>query len=170
MRTLLPGLLMFILAIYGCDSDRLKLATDNQRLEKENQELKSEVAKSRSVADYDLQAKCSKDARSWFNEKWGRDKDTILLDYTNHYHKGLNRCFILVEYHYAYGGNGSWVNDMIAWDVYENSKFANFSELTTVYLKPTYHSEKSISTCEVWDKKCKTIDEFNDLVRAYLSN
>lgn len=163
MAKLLFGCLVFL--AFGCGTDRIS------KLEKENQELKAEISKNQTLADYDLQAKCSKDAKAWFNDTWQRDKDTILLDYTNHYQKGLNKCFILVEYHYySYLGNGSSVNDMIAWDVYENSKFANFSENHIVYPKPTYHTEDKVMTCEAWDKKCKTIDQFNDLVRPYLNN
>src|SRR5712671_5178525 len=93
------------------------------RLEKQNQELQTEVTKSQATADYDLQAKCSKDARAWFNENWGvRDKDTILLDFTNHYNKNQNKCYILIEFHYSTDQQGSWTNSMSLWDVYENSK------------------------------------------------
>lgn len=90
-------LVLILFAAMGCDnSERIS------RLEKQNQDLRAEVSRSRATADYDLQAKCSKDAREWFNVNWagGRDKDTILLNFTNHYDKNLNKCFILVEYHY----------------------------------------------------------------------
>src|ERR1700682_3437330 len=84
-----------LLATTGCDnSDRIA------RLEKQNQELLAEVKKGQASADYDLQAKCSRDARAWFNETWSRDRDTILLDFSNHYNKKENKCFIFVEYHY----------------------------------------------------------------------
>src|SRR5947207_14641231 len=106
----------------GCDTERIS------RLEKQNEELKAEIKKSQAAADFDLQAKCAKDARAWFNETWSRDKNTILLDYTNHYHKAANKCYILVEYHYSWGDkSGSWVNDIMLYDVYENSKEENFS-------------------------------------------
>src|ERR1019366_3368203 len=82
-----------MLAAIGCDtSERIA------RLEKQNQELQTELKNRNATADYDLQAKCSKDARIWFNENWSRDKDTILLDFSNHYNKSLNKCFIVVEY------------------------------------------------------------------------
>lgn len=162
----LPYFLASVLFLtYGCDMGQ------RTRLEKENQELKAEATKNRNAVDYDLQAKCSRDARTWFKENWSSDKDTILLDFTNHYHKGLNKCFILVEYHYNFLlGNGSWVNDMIAYDVYENSKFANFGETHSVYGKPTLHTEDKVSTCWVWDKKCKTTEEFNNLMQPYMNN
>ena len=48
----------------GCDTARV------DRLEKENAELKAKVDKADVARDYDLQAKCSKDARAWFNKNW----------------------------------------------------------------------------------------------------
>ncbi len=66
-----------------------------------------------ATADYDLQAKCFRDATTWFKENWGQgDKDAILLDHQNHHNKALNKCFIFVEYHYSTDKNGSWVNDL----------------------------------------------------------
>lgn len=65
-----------ILVAIGCDTpDRVS------RLEKQVQELQTKVGKDQAAIDYDLQSKCSKDAKAWFNESWGRgDKDTVLLD------------------------------------------------------------------------------------------
>lgn len=163
------GLALFMTA--GCDvPDRVT------RLEKETQELKAEVAKDHAAAsataNYDLQAKCSRDAKTWFTENWGKgDQDTIVLDHTNHYNKAMNKCFVSVEYHYhVAAGKGSWVNDITLWDVYENVKYGLFLENHTILLKPEYHSEDTVGVCEFLDKKCKTIDEFNQLVRPYLSN
>jgi hypothetical protein len=52
----------------GCDTGE-RLA----KLEKQNQELLAEVKKGQATADYDLQGKCSKDARAWFNENYQPD-------------------------------------------------------------------------------------------------
>jgi len=150
----------------GCGQDE-KIAS----LEKQNRELKAEVDKSHATADYDLQAKCSKDAKTWFNENWSRDKDTALLDFTNHYNKSMNKCFILVEYHYTLGdGGASWTNDMTLWDVYENAKYATFDESHMIYFKPTVRTDDRVIICELSDTKCKTGKEFNNLVRPYLNN
>jgi hypothetical protein len=152
----------------GCDtSDRLA------RLEKQNQELQVAVKGQQAVTDYDLQAKCSKDARAWFNENWSRDKDTILLDFTNHYNKTQNKCLVLVEYHYssAAGPNATlWTNDMTLTDVYENVKMASFGENHYTYFKPTINTSDNVIICEVLSQKCKSIDEFNTLLAPYLSN
>jgi hypothetical protein len=153
-----------LVPVTGCDIDRMN------RLEKQNEELKAEISKSRAVADFDLHGRCAKDARSWLSENWSRDKDTILLDYTNHYNKKTNQCFILVEYHYSLDKSGSWVNDMTLFDVYENVRYAGVNKNTMIYLKPTYRSEEFVYGCEVGDKKCKTVEEFNNLVSPYMND
>jgi hypothetical protein len=129
-KSLFFACLIFLLL--GCGTDRAA------KLEKENQELKASIAKNQTGTAYDFQARCAKDARAWFNANWPSDKDTIILDFTNHYHRKMNSCFIEIEYHYkSFIGSGSWVNDLMAYDVYENSKFANFSENHFVFMKPS---------------------------------
>lgn len=107
--------------------------------------------------------------RVWFNENWQADKTTILLNYTNHFNKSLNKCLIEVEYHYKLFGD-SWTNNMTVWDIYENVKYGSVSVMHTVDLKPQYQVSESVSDCEVYGKTCKTVDEFNGLVGPYMSN
>jgi hypothetical protein len=159
---------MMLLLICGCDTERLN------QLEKQNQEMKAEIDKRNVAQDYDLQSKCSKDARAFFNANSERDKDTILLDFSNHYNKKLNKCFILGENHFnshlADAGGTSWTNSMIMFDVYENSKYAEFIENHSTYLKPTIHVGQEVISCNVAGAKCKTQDEFNNLVQPYMNN
>ena len=109
-----------------------------------------------------------------FSDTWSRDKDTILLDYRNHYNESQNKCFILVEYHYnshfAGEGGSSWTNDMIITNVYENVKYGEFSANTYTHWKPTVTTKTDVIRCEVLNQKCKSVQEFNDLVRPYLKN
>jgi hypothetical protein len=135
------------------------------------------MAKQNAAADFDLQAKCSTAARSWFNGNWAqtsRDKDTIFLDFSNHYDAKHNKCFILIQYHYkshlADPGGDSWTNDMILMDVYENAKYAELSENHVTNIKPTIHVNDEVITCEAQSDKCKLVDEFDSLIRPYMSN
>jgi hypothetical protein len=139
------------------------------RLEKQVGELQGEVKKNQAVVDYDLQAKCSKDARTWFNENWAGTK-AMLLDFSNHYDKALNKCFIFVEFHYEVGVGGTWVNDMTLWDVYENTKYGTFSQTTYSSLKGEFQMSPRVGTCELLVKKCTTVDEFYKLVNPYLND
>jgi hypothetical protein len=155
-----------IVLTVGCDiPDRVS------RLEKDEQELKAELAKNRTAADFDFQAKCSRDATVWFSENWSRDKDTLLLTFSNHYNRAKNKCFILVEYHYSFGRGDTWMNDQTLWDIYENSKYANFSQSSTSFLvKDNLETRESVPTCEVYGKKCTTQNEFSGLVRPYMND
>jgi hypothetical protein len=168
---LLIGCALFIAT--GCDTgDRLA------KLEKENQELQAEIKKRDNAgADLDFQAKCSKDGRNWFNENWAgsRDKNTILLDFRNHYNKKENKCFGFVEWHYhsnfAGPGGSSWTNLMSLWDIYENIKFGDFSQNTYTYWKPQpTTTTNEVLTCDVLNQKCKSVEEFNRLVSPYLND
>jgi hypothetical protein len=146
-----------LLIASGCDvSERIS------RLEKQNKDLEAK------------QGKCSKEARTWFNENMGSgDKNTILLTYTDHYNKQLNKCFILVDYRYHpsfLGGVNPWVKDLTLWDVQENAKYGKFSETHVTNLKPTLKMEDNVLTCEVYGKKCQTEDEFNKLVAPFLNS
>jgi hypothetical protein len=147
-------------ALLGCDhEDRIT------RLEKETKQLSENIRKEQATTDYDLQAKCAKDSKTWFNDNWRADKDTLLLTYTNHYNKSQNKCFIFVEYHYTLF-SGTWINDMTLWDIYENEKYGDFSLTTT----NTFKTEERVSSCEVYGKRCTSADSFNTLVHPFLNN
>jgi hypothetical protein len=123
------------------------------------------------TAEYYLKAKCSKDAKAWFNENWVRDKDTLLLDYRNHYNKNLNKCFIFVEYHYSSDKSGaSWMNNITVWDVYENSKFGEFIENHIIFGEGVNAPTTQFKNCEFFGKKCTTLSEFNQMMQTYMNN
>ncbi len=149
----------------GCDTPERVT-----RLEKQVQELQAKVSKDQAVIDYDLQAKCSKDAKTWFNENWGRDKDTQLLDETNHFNKAQSKCFVVVEYHYSRPPAPSWNNSISMWDVNENVKYADYSESHYIDYKRASLSQDEVVTCACNGKSCKTLEEFNGLISAYTSN
>jgi hypothetical protein len=154
--------------LLGCDADKVA------RLEKQNQELEAQFQRQRAASDLDSQAKCSRDAKVFFTEGWQRDKDTILLDHSNHYNKKENKCFVLVELHYnshfAGPGGDSWTNDMALYDVYENIKYGNFAESHYTYYKPTITNHDEMLSCDVSGQKCKSIQEFNSLAGPYMNN
>jgi hypothetical protein len=162
------ALCVISLVLAGCDSDKIA------KLEKENQELQDQLRKQQAAANLDLQAKCSRDAKAFFNEGWRWNKDTILLTQSNHYNKKDNKCFVLVEYHYNShfaGPHGdSWTNDMVIYDVYENTKYGSFSENHYTYYKPAISTNDEMLSCEVYGQKCKSIQEFTSLTGPYMNN
>jgi hypothetical protein len=160
-----------LLVCSGCDTDRIS------KLEKENTELKAEVAKTNAATDFNLQEKCSNAAKSWFRENFPPDKNTILLDETNHFNRKMNKCFITVEYHSTGADSkvagilSSWYNNISLWDVFENEKYANFAESHTMFSYALKRPpEDRVDECEVAGTKCKSLDEFNNLTRSYMSD
>jgi hypothetical protein len=162
LQAILLGLIL--LPILGCNDDKIA------RLEKQNEELKAQMAKQNAAADFDLQAKCSNAAKLWFRENWGsgRDKDDILLDFSNHYNKASNQCFVQVVDNRRVGTRNSWSKHMSLWDVFENSMYGDFSEVHT--LDDHFKDEPNVVTCEVLEKKCSSADQFNSLVQRYMNN
>jgi hypothetical protein len=59
---------------------------------------------------------------------------------------------------------------MTLYDVYENSKYGSVNKNTIIYFKPTSRTEESVYVYEVAERKCATLDEFNNLVRPYMSD
>ena len=145
-----------ILALLGCDSEKIA------KLEKQNQGLQDQLKKQQVTANLDLQAKCARDAKAWFKENWVADKTTVLLDYTNHYNQKMNKCFIEVEHHYKLDvAEMSWFNNMTLWDVYENAKYADFSEAHEIYKFNNYKPNDHVYVCnEPGGTKCSTGDDF----------
>jgi hypothetical protein len=166
MRAIIGFAVSLLLVCTACDtSERLA------RLEKQNQQLQEKVNKQQTVTDYDLQEKCSRDAKAWFHENWQADNDTTLLTYSNHYQKAMNKCFILVEYHYnsklAGPGGSSWTNRMELWDVIENNQYADFGENHYTYYKLADSSNGEVVICSVSGQQCKSLQEFNSLIAPY---
>ena len=160
-------IVLISISLIGCDSDRIA------RLEKQNEEIKAQLQQSRAAAELDLQAKCSKDAKTFFSERAGRDKDTLLLDYFNHYNKRENKCFIIIENHYnshfAEPRGQSWTNDMVLYDVYENEKYGNLAENHYTYYKPQISTHDEMLSCAVSGKKCNSLQEFNSFVAPFMN-
>ena len=88
MRCLLLASTTFLCA---CNGDRLA------ELEKQNKEMRKQLEKQKKLVDLDTQAKCSNAAKIFFRQNWQNDRDTILLDYSNHYNRALGKCFIVVD-------------------------------------------------------------------------
>ncbi len=161
------ALLILLVVLFGCD-DRERIA----RLEKQNQELKAHVDKSKPSLDYDLQGRCSHDAQEWFGKNSSRDKNTILLNFENHYNPAMNKCFIVVENHVKnpLENANSWANDMFVYDVQENLEYGRFIARHNIFLTPQFSDEEKVDECTVNGKTCKSLDEFNQMIHPYLSN
>ncbi len=155
----------FVATAGGCDfGGRIS------QLEKQNQELKEEIRKNQAATEYDLATRCSRDGKVWFRENFPPDKDTITLTFTNHYNRSQNKCFLLVEWHYNLGKQGSWTNHMSLWDVNENVQYADFSQGHIVIPGPEYHVEDQRVHCSTGAKSCTAQNDFDNFVRPFLND
>jgi hypothetical protein len=55
-------------------------------------------------------------------------------------------------------------------DVYENLKYADFTENHITNFKPSIETHSEVISCDVAGVKCKTDDEFNNRVNPYMSD
>ena len=110
---IIQSALLSILCV-GCNGDRIA------KLEKENQELKAKLAEETANRDDD-QTKCSREARTFFEVKYKRDKSTTFLNYMYHFNRAENACYVLVEWR---GDNAplGWTGSTTLWNMQKNSR------------------------------------------------
>jgi hypothetical protein len=103
-------------------------------------------------------------------QPFSRDKDTIYLDYTNLYSKKLNSCFIWVEEHSRDGQDkllAPWCTYVSVWNVYENSKYGDFIE----HHNPGNEQlPQSMVICDLGEKSCSSLKEFQGLTQSYFDD
>ena len=154
---------LFSVVATGCDDNNDRIT----KLEKQSQDLKAQADRDSAVRDYDLQAKCSSEAKAWFQSNYQRDKNTLLLDYTNHYNKSQNACFIAVEWHFNGSEPFEWTNYMGVWNVLENSKLG---EIYDRHHRVEQDFKEDAYQCSVNGTSCKSVDEFEKQVQPYMNN
>jgi hypothetical protein len=163
-RVPILSLIVVMLVVGGCDDPQR-----TARLEKENADLKAQLNEKKVTRNYDLQTRCSKDARVWFNQNHSRDKDTMMLDFSNHYNSASNQCLIFIEYHFSNRSGRSWLNNMSLYNVYENARYGNYLEQHVIGFDHDDPKDELI-TCEMFDTKCTSLDQFNRFVQPYMNN
>jgi hypothetical protein len=140
--------LIVAMIVSGCDDPQRTV-----RLEKENADLKAQLNEKKVTRNYDLEARCSKDARVWFNQNFSRDKDTMLSSFSNHYHVPSNQCYIFVEYHWRQGVGGGKCGDMRPIPRYAMERQSSSSPvigmLSTNMRRNRYAGDEYASSCKV---------------------
>jgi hypothetical protein len=150
---------LLLFAFVGCNDDRLA------KLEKQTAALEIKLAQAQKSSQLDIQAKCAKDSKAWFDQNGSGDQGarTRLLVYTNHYSVAKNRCFISVEYRFSLGFPEEWHKVLSLNDIYENQKYGEFRE--------THNgANTTLSGCVVYGKQCDTMQEYQSLAAAYMNN
>ncbi len=58
---------------------------------------------------------------------------------------------------------------MSLYNVYENAQYGNYLE-EHVYGLDQYVPKDEVITCEMFDAKCTSLDQFNKFVQPYMNN
>jgi len=110
---------------------------------------------------YNLQEQCGKRAHERFTQRNGiieTKNGLMLVNYTYHYNKKMNKCFALLETA-NYKNNELISNIKELWDINENENYGKFFK----YVK----DEKPLA-CIVAKKKCNSEYAWDSLVRPYM--
>jgi hypothetical protein len=102
--------------------------------------------------EYELQERCGNRAEERYRKEYGNE--TPMSNYTNHYNRKLNRCFILVTQIIQSDTYKTLV------DINENRPHGFFSKIVSLRT-PT-------SWCEVLGKPCHSESEWDSLVRPFM--
>jgi hypothetical protein len=173
-RVSIAGVCVVCAVLAGCGKSE-----EVKHLEKQNAELQAELAQRKTTDEFSLERKCASDAKVWFRENMGSrsalpptlSSAVKLLDFTNHYSKSLNKCFILVQLNLGAAGamKGQFSESHTLYDVYDNNELGGVSVMHFGEIG----SEKppdDVSECSVAGKKCKSFEEFMALAGPYVKN
>lgn len=149
MKHALAGVLILTFGglLGGCDTRRTSAS------KKENQ----------AVQIYDLESKCAKDAKDYFSANWRTDDTTAGLDYTNHYNRALNKCFVLVRRQTFINPKEEWNRDVTLADVHERVNYGEFLE---------NHAGTStrLAACAVGGASCAAEQDFETRIKPYMTD
>ena len=152
-------LALSILIIFFTISFMSLVGFNNQNPTKEQ----SSVSKITQKDDYELQEKCEKRCEEYFKEDYGNgfDEDGI-SNYTYHYNKKLNKCFILItstEFIRNMENKIQNIRIKTLFDLNENKEYGSLIQFG-----------KNIKTddCVVLDKSCKSEQEWDLFVAPYM--
>ncbi len=153
-KSLIVALLVTCVA---CDPRRI------DKLEKQNQEILSQLHRQEASQTYELEARCGEEAKRYFAENWQWDKTTAILDYANHYNRSLTKCMILVTHQTFMNANNEWQIALTLADIHERMDYGRFVE---------NHSgtDKPFLSCSVEGNACASEADFKSRVKPYMTN
>jgi hypothetical protein len=126
-----------------------------------------------------LQEKCASEARENFERKYCGDQSQIypqgcfVMDlfgtyywsYESHYNKKLDKCFLLAHGHTGYKFKPMF-NDYSLFDVFDGRVYATF--FARIGYEKSLLPYPDVAECGVGDKQCKSLEEFENLIHAYM--
>jgi hypothetical protein len=141
----------------------LKAKTDQQQAEKTNNN------------DFDLQQKCSQQAKTFFDYYVSDPESKKTAELSNHYNVKLNKCFALIKQYIQTGTGASFSagNQEDLYDAVEKKVYGSYSWMSQ---SPKKYWEVAPLWCDTYkdgDKYnhqvCNTEDEFDNFVSPYMN-
>jgi hypothetical protein len=117
--------------------------------------LLPQITYSSSKEDYGLQVMCGKQTSEFFKKEYGDGitKDGMISGYQNHYNKKLNKCFIIIT------STSPSMRLKNLFDFDENKELGTFVENKSLPMD-----------CRVFEKSCKSEQEWDTLVKPYMED
>jgi hypothetical protein len=102
---------------------------------------------------YELQERCGKQTSEFFKKEYGDGifRDGTISGYQNHYNKKLNKCFIIIT------STSPSMKLKNLFDFNENKELGTFVENKSLPMD-----------CRVFEKSCKSEEEWDSLVKPYM--
>jgi len=153
---ILTLIVMVPLFLFGCTSEKDKQIADlTKKVEEQSKQVEA-LSKKReqdiAKQDMDLQEECSKITSEYIKKT---DFSNIShVNYTNHYNKKLNKCFM----HLTAGGNGEKYIEGL-YDINENKQYGYFVglDIDNGYIK-----------CIVNNNQCYSKSQWESLAKPYM--
>jgi hypothetical protein len=119
---------------------------------------------------YDLREKCGREAREWFKHFYGDGHSRDVngeshSNYTNHYNERLNRCYALL-------GTTGFIRDSSTHKLKEsdNRVLVDVSENKDLGSYFKFSDMNRPMECNVGEKNCESLDEWNGLTALYVEH
>ena len=169
MRDALIFLLLVAVAVLGYQvhSQNAALADQQRRIT----ELNSRLEAKSQTASLELQEKCSKQARSDF-EEYGWKKEAF-ASFTNHYNEKMNKCFILIQSATPSSNSrdGTISINKYLFDAFEEKQYGSYSCWEFRHQKD--QKKDQIVDCKATlpsgqEQVCRSSYEFDEIVKLYM--
>ncbi len=157
MKKILFALPLIVLLAAGCNSNSDQVS----QLQQQNQKLQNQI----NDMNLDAQSKCADQAAKVFKQE---DSTPQVFDnYTDHWNKSINKCFILM----TFNQNGGQMTDEELMDAFGGQTYGSYWSSISSDL-----SKKSLG-CNVYpdgtntnSQTCTSQEQFDSLVKPFMTN
>jgi hypothetical protein len=118
----------------------------------------------RALVEYEMQRKCSADAKSFFDYIEGSSPSKGTDELSNHYNGKLNRCFALITHGIT---NVNDIYTKTLFDAVERKQYASYAWASR---KDKKYWEVPPLECKTLDAQCSSEEQFDAWVKPYMSD